>query len=119
MEGDFSFLHWAEHDLFCLAGYKRFYLVNGDSGRVVASRELEFTDKEPLDLLQLLIGSSRDKFIVLSTKIGWLIDQGKGSIRKVAIPGLAESLAQERDGFKIGYVDTTNIALPKCFMVVE
>lgn len=119
MQGDFCFHFWEEQDLFCLAGYKRFFAISSEDGRVAVSQPLEFTDKESLDFLQILVSTTKNKLIVVSTKLGWLIDQGKGEVRRIEIPGLAESIAREGNGFKIGYLDTTNVDLAKVFMVVE
>jgi hypothetical protein len=119
MVGDFLFLYWEEQDLLCFAGYKRFYLISGESGRVAASQDLEFTNKESIDFLQLSVNVSKDKLIVVSTKLGWLIELDKEAARKIAIPGLAESLVRERNGFMIGYINTAKIDLPKSVMFVE
>ena len=105
--------------MLCLAGYKRFYAVNGISGQIIASKKLEFTDKESLDLLALLVSASSEKFIVVSTKLAFLIEQNKEGIREIIIPGLAESVVAEQNRFKITYIDTAKLDLSKNVLVVD
>jgi len=119
LKGDFSFFYWEPQDMLCLAGYKRFYAVNGISGQIIASKKLEFTDKESLDLLALLVSASSEKFIVVSTKLAFLIEQNKEGIREIIIPGLAESVVAEQNRFKITYIDTAKLDLSKNVLVVD
>jgi hypothetical protein len=116
---DYVFLDWAEQDLLCVAGYKRFFAIRGQSGEIVHALELVFTDKESLDLLTFSINSAKSKLIVVATKVAWLIAENQPRPRKVDIPGLAESVSEENNGFRITFLDTSKAELPKDSVLIS
>jgi hypothetical protein len=113
---DFLFLYWQKYDLLCFAGYKRFFSVSAETGQILISLDLEFTNKNSLDFLEFMHDSSLDKLLVVSTKLAWVIDGKSCEARKFSIPGLAETASLEQNGFKIGYIDTSKVNLPKRFL---
>lgn len=117
--GDFLFRYWREQDLLCIAGYKSFFALDGESGHIAASEPLEFTNKESLDFLEMPISSEKDKLLIVSTKLAWLIGPAREDIKKIEIPGLVQSVAAQDDGFIIRYLDTANIDLPEVSMFVR
>lgn len=44
-QGDFCWLHWAELGLVLLAGNSRFFAVDSETGSVLFSGELQFTEQ--------------------------------------------------------------------------